>query len=111
MVLTVQKFVSVVAAISLMAATPVWAADAVSPPALPGSAAEAALAATKPAPPNNQGPLPAAQAAGVKQAQAVGLDEIPWVFIVGGSLVLAAVFLGLTHDEGTIDTTQTGGTN
>ena len=44
-------------------------------------------------------PLPAAGAAGVKQAQGFGFDDIPWVFVVGGSLVLTAVILGLTDDD------------
>jgi hypothetical protein len=88
----------VILAASLLGATMARAADAVAPA---GPAAQPAPDAAAPA---SQGPLPAGKAAGVQTAQAIGLDEIPWVFIIGGSLVLTAVVLGLLHQGSTVNT-------
>jgi hypothetical protein len=93
-----RKFLGVTAAVSLFAATTLHAAEAPAPAAQTRAPAAAATPAA------NQSPLPPGGAAGIRQAQALGLDEIPWVFIVGGTLVLTAVVLGLTHQNATVNT-------
>ena len=65
------------------------------------SAASEALAtaqkAAAAAPKLSASPLPAAGAAGVKEAQR--LEDVPWVFYAGGALLALAVVVGLTHHE------------
>jgi hypothetical protein len=56
-------------------------------------------------------PLAPGGAAGIKQAQGFRWDDIPWVFIVGGSLVIVAVVIALSEDDAATSTTNgtTGG--
>ena len=57
------------------------------------------------------GPLAAAGAAGVKQAQ--GFSDIPWVFVAGLTIAAVAVGIALAQDDDTATstTTTTTGTN
>ena len=49
-------------------------------------------------------PLAAGGAAGVKEAQGFGFDDVPWVFIAGGGLVLAGVLIALGRGDSTSST-------
>lgn len=43
------------------------------------------------------GPLTPGRAAGVQVAQ--GIEDVPWVFLAGGSLLIGAIVLAFVQDE------------
>ena len=77
--------------------------------AQPAQSAPPAVAAVNTGSQAQAGPLAAAGAASVKQAQAY--TEIPWVFVTGLSILAVSVGLALAHHNSTTSTTATTGTN